>query len=45
MAAGHRADTDGVEALLLAAHTWSVDDAAAEERWEIDGGRVLVGRA
>jgi hypothetical protein len=45
MAAGHRANTDSVEALLLASHTFSVEDAAAEQRWEIDGGPVLVGRA
>ena len=45
MAAGHRANTDGVEALLLASHPCSFDNAAAEERWEIDGGPVLAGRA
>jgi hypothetical protein len=44
MAAGDRAKTDSVEALLVMSHTCSVEDAAAEQRWEIDGGPVLVGR-
>ena len=39
MAAGHRANTDSVEALLLAYDTRSGDDVA-EQRWEIDGGLV-----
>ncbi len=44
MAAGDRANTDSVEALLVIAHTCSVEDAASEQRWEIDGGPALVDR-
>jgi hypothetical protein len=43
MAAGHRANTDPIDELLLAD---SADDAAeeAQQRWDLDGGPVRVGR-
>jgi len=44
MAAGRRANTDRIDALLLAGNADSADDAdeVAQQRWDLDGGPVRV---
>jgi hypothetical protein len=44
MAAGRRANTDRIDALLLASNADSADDAdeVAQQRWELDGGPVRL---
>jgi hypothetical protein len=44
MAAGRRANTDRIDALLLASTADSADDAdeVAQQRWELDGGPVRL---
>jgi hypothetical protein len=44
MAAGHRGNTDGVDALLRAeGATGAADDEVSQQRWDLDGGPVQGG--
>jgi hypothetical protein len=43
MAAGHRANADRIEALLLVSAADAADDVA-QQQWDLDGGPVRLGR-